>query len=253
MNEPFGNVDPIYIYVWLAFNAFMIYDAFRRKAPTYWYFIILFFPFGVFIYTFAVVLRNARFETESQKEPTEDPNSSPSIVPFFAANQVDLDQADRLEASEKYEEAVPFYRRALELSATNKRALHGLGRCFTGLGRAKEALDYYEKLLELDREYRDYSAALEYADALWESNQRNDCLELLERLADHTDRINHRLAFAHYLTEASDITRARQVIRQALENATLATHASDLKNRQWIERGEQMLAELDARDASAPS
>jgi tetratricopeptide (TPR) repeat protein len=253
MNDPLGNVDPIYIYVWLAFNAFMLYDAFRRKAPAYWYFIILFFPFGVFIYTFAVVLRNARFETESQKEPTEDPNSSPSIVPFFAANQLDLDQADRLEASEKYEEAVPFYRRALELSVTNKRALHGLGRCFTGLGRAKEALEYYEKLLELDREYRDYSAALEYADALWESNQRNDCLELLERLAEHTERINHRLAFAYYLTESSNFTGARQIIQKALENATQAPNASDLKNRQWIERGEQMLAELDARDASTPS
>lgn len=248
MDEQFRGIDSIYVYLWLAFNAWMVFDAIRRRAASYWYFIILFFPLGALVYLFFVKLRDVRFDSEDVTKLPGERLSSPSRTSIFPFDKLDLDRADRLEEADNFDEALPIYRRALEQSATNPQALHGLGRCLLGLGRASESLVHFAKLLELDREYRNYSAALDYADALWESNQRNDTLELLERLAEHTGRINHRLALAHYLAESGALERARQEIKSALESAARNPDASSVRGRQWIERGEQMLAELENRD-----
>jgi hypothetical protein len=248
MNEQFGGIDPVYLLLWIAFNVWMVVDAIRRRAASHWYFIIFFFPVGALLYFFIIKLRDIRPDAEPNAEEKVQPNSSPSLRSVVPVEKPDLAYADHLEENENYTDALAIYRRALETDASNKQVLHGLGRCLVGLGRAQESLVHFERLLELDREYRNFSAALDYADALWEAGQRTDTLELLERLAELTKRINHRLAWSHYLAESGQTERARQELTRALEAAAQGPDASSARVRQWMDRGEQMLAALDKTD-----
>jgi hypothetical protein len=231
-----------------AFMIWMLVDAWRRRAPMHWYFIIAVMPFGAIVYFFFMKLRDYRGapkEVQANAVPSSARNVSPSGRPL----PVNLDRADLLEEREEYAEAESMYRAALSADPSDKRAMHGLGRCLLGEGKAVESLVYFEQLLELDREFANYGAALDYADALFAGGHQSDAVELLERLADVTGRINHRLAYAHYLAEAGQIDRARTEIGRAIAEGSGPLLPFNERHRQWVERGRQMLAELAERQA----
>lgn len=245
------QVSPHAMLMWAAFNIWMLVDAWRRKVPLHWYFIIVVMPLGAVVYFLFVKLRDFRGTPGNAlggTPPVPPLDSSPTSSP----RSVDLDRADWLEEREQYEQAEPMYRAALGADAANKRAMHGLGRCLIGQGKALESLVYFEQLLELDREFANYGAALDYADALYAANRKTDAIELLERLADVTSRINHRLALGHYLAEHGQLDRAKQEIERAITEATGPLAPFNERQRQWVERARQMLAELPQREESAP-
>jgi hypothetical protein len=244
MNEQLGGNISLYAYFLLAFSLWMLVDAARRRAPAYWYFVILFLPLGAIFYFFLVKMRDFRTEGDAKSvdsSPLGIPSSARSSAISSAPN---LDRADRLEEGERYLDAEPMYRQALALDADSKQALHGLGRCLLGLGRARESLEYFERLLTLDRDYRNFSAALDYADALWEAGQKSDTVDLLEQLAKHTGRINHRLALAYYLTESGLIDRARDEITRAITETSSSADATQPRTRQWLDQAQDMLHAL---------
>lgn len=252
MNPELGvsNIPP-YAYVLLAFSIWMLIDAVRRRAASYWYFVILFLPFGAVFYFYFVKLRDF---TGNRGSPNAASGSLPPQTPEGPSTAADsgipnLDRADKFEESERFSEAEPLYRRALELDGSNCQALHGLGRCLIGQDQAKEALPHFEKLLELDREYRNFGAALDYADALWEAGQKSDTIEVLEQLSKLTGRINHRLALGHYLAEFGQIERARQEITRAIDEANLSDAVGQGRSRQWVERGREMLQALPTSES----
>jgi hypothetical protein len=250
MEEPVGQISPYAYLLSAAFMIWMLVDAWRRRVPPHWYFIIVVMPFGAVFYFVMVKLRDYREGvTRSSFGPVESVRPYPgSLLP-----NPSLDRADALEAREQYAEAEPLYRAVLAVDASNKRALHGLSRCLLGAGNAVGSIEHFEKLLELDREFSDYSAALDYADALWAADQKSDCIELLERVADLTGRINHRLALGHYLAEFGQIDRAMREIERALDEARGPALVFDDRKRQWIERGRQMLADLSKRVPETPT
>jgi len=248
MHEQFGRTPLTYAY-WIllgAYTLWLLVDAARRKVPSYWYFIILFMPLGTWAYIFFVMLRDPNLSKRVKSSSTETPSlmSGPS-APDSSDEPPNLDRADKLEEAERYSDAEPLYRRALEIDATNRQALHGLGRCLLGMGRARESVDYLEKLLGLDREYRGYGAALDFADALWEAGQKSDTIDLLDQLANLTGRLNHRLALGYYLSEFGQTERARREITRAIEDASATGDSANPQTQQWIERANEMLQSLD--------
>lgn len=252
MEEQTGQISPLTVLFSAAFTIWMLVDAWKRRVPLYWYFIIVVMPFGAVFYFAFVKLRDYR---NNVGRPSWSPTSStrqPAPAPAPVEGPADLDRADALEAQDQYLEAEPMYRAALELDPTSKRALHGYARCLLGLGKIKESLVQFEKLLELDREYANFGAALDYADALWAADQRNDAVELLEGLCATTGRINHHLALGHYLAEFGQIERAKHEIEQALARASGPAAPYTDRQRQWVTRGRQMLAELYERYPEAP-
>jgi hypothetical protein len=252
MEEQSGQISPYAYLLSAAFMVWMLVDAWRRRAPLHWYFIIVVMPFGAVFYFVVIKLRDFR---EGAARNSLGPIGGPalgfpgSIHPAPAS----LERADAFEANEQYSDAEPLYRAALETDASNKRALHGLGRCLLGAGNATDSLVYFERLMELDRTFAGYGAALDYADALWAANQKHDTIELLERLADVTGRINHRLALGHYLAEFGQVERAKQEIERAIAEATGPIAPFNERQRQWVDRGRQMLAELSEGSAAAPT
>src|SRR5690606_9691045 len=112
--------------------------------------------------------------------------------------------------------AMPLYREVVSRDPDDKQARHGLARCLLASGKHGDSLEHFEELLSQDRAYRDYSAALEYAEALWQSGRVDDTIDLMTGLVNVCPYINHRLALAHYLNESGRPERAREVIQEAL-------------------------------------
>jgi hypothetical protein len=250
MEEPVGQISPYAYLLSAAFMIWMLVDAWRRRVPPHWYFIIVVMPFGAVFYFVMVKLRDYR---EGVARTSLGPLESVRPSSGSLLSSTSLDRADALESREQYAEAEPLYRAVLAVDATNKRALHGVARCLLGAGNPSGSLVFFEQLLELDREFANYSAALDYADALWAANQKTDCIELLERIADLTGRINHRLALGHYLAEFGQVDRAMREIERAVAEAQGPALVFDDRKRQWIERGRQMLAELSKQVPEAPT
>jgi hypothetical protein len=157
-----------------------------------------------------------------------------------------LDLADRLEEQRRFGEAAPIYRRALEQDASDPRALHGLARTAIELEQRQSALEAYEALMAVDPRYRNYTAALEYAEALNLAGRAADAAGLLEGLVEETGRLNHRLALAHYCEAAGQKARARSVLSDALAAYASSPLLEQEANRHWHRRITDKLDELAA-------
>lgn len=244
--------------MWLlvAFSIWMLIDAIRRRAEFYWLFIILLLmPLGSVVYFFVVKVRD--FAGAGAKARQSIPTASrtqPSAAPA-AAGELDqlLDAADALEERESYDLAEPKYRQALEQAPNNLRALHGLGRCALGRGQTEKSAELLERVLERERSYRGYSAALDYAEALWQSGRKQDTIEFVEAMAGVTHRINHRVALAHYLKGAGRDDAARSALEALLADHQRKPAAAQSQEQAWAGRAERMLAELTSQSPAAPT
>lgn len=238
--------------VWLVFAAFhiwMLVDAVRRRAPFYWYLVILFVPFGSFIY-FAMI----KLPELNGRRP-----ALAAAVPVLGPSLQDLEQraletpselnklafADALAAEQRHPEAVERYRDVLRAAKDSKEALHGLARSLLALERPQEAREELAHLMDLDSAFRDYSAALDYAEALWQAGERDDAIGLLTGLVGVSKRINHRMALAHYLKERGDSATARQELDQALREFASSPEFVQRRDRRWADRARKLLAELN--------
>jgi len=230
------------------FHVWMLVDAIRRRAPFYWYFVFL-LPFGTIIYFFMIKLpelngrRPAAPATFTVRGPTLEELSELARVTPSELNK--LAYADALLDAQKLPEAIGRYRDVLRQSPVSKEALHGLSRALLSLDRPLEAIEELARLMELDPAFRDYSAALDYAEALWQAGQHEDAIGLLTGLVGVSKRINHRMALAHYLKEQGDSVTARSELDQALRDFASSPDFVQRRDQRWAERARKLLAELN--------
>jgi len=231
------------VWVIIIFSIWMLSDAIRRRAGWFWYLVILAAPLGAVIYFVAVKLLSTPGRPSGVPPTSPAAASSRSVRPATGLLQNGLDRADKLEAAERYDEAVPIYEEALARDPNNLRAMHGMARCQLGLGDPRAAIELLEKVLNTDREFGDFGAALDYADALWLAGRQQDTLDLLRGLVNLTGRINHRLALAHYLGESGDPPSAKAEAERAIADHGALSVEEQMRQRHWIERANQMLAQ----------
>jgi hypothetical protein len=231
----------LFFLVMVAGGVWMLADALRRGASPLWVAVlVVLFPFSWPIYFLAVKLpawsagRHAAADAALPRTPW---------VFGFGSSDPELDLADALEASDRAAEAEALYRAVLARDATHLRARHGLARALLSLARPGEAVAALEQVLVADRAFRGYSAALDYAEALWQSGRGGDAVEVMERVAALTDRMNHWVGLAHYLALDGRPGAARQVLERAI-----AEHRSRVTpergDARWIERATVMLQSL---------
>lgn len=232
------------LWVLLIFSIWMLSDAIRRRAGWFWYIVILAAPLGAVIYFVAVKLPNTSGrprESLPAVSASDGPRSSGRLRTSLAPNN--LDRADELEAADQYNEAIPMYEEALERDPNNLRAMHGMARCELGSGHPRSAVERLERVLSADREFANFGAALDYADALWLAGQRQDTLELLRGLVTLTGRINHRLALAYYLAESGERASAILEAQRAIEDHGSLPPTEQARQQRWAERAREMLAQ----------
>ena len=228
--------------IW-AFSLWMVADAVRRRLSFLWVVVILLVqPYGGLAYLLYLKLATSprlsrRFGNVGVPQPPSpvDEPGDPVLV-----------RADQLEDQRRFGEAAALYERALESQATDPRALHGLARCLMEVGQQREGLEKYEALMAVDPRFRNYSAALEYAEALHRCARNEDAIGMLEGLVRETGRLNHRLALAHYCEAAGQKPRAQNVLSEALVAYERSPAAEREANRRWQRRIADKLDELAA-------
>lgn len=225
-------------------------DAIRRRADPLWLAVlVLLFPFSWPLY---LLLVRTRFGNWRQWVLARIPHrDGVAIEPSNSPHGAQLTLADSLESGERAAEAEVVYRDVLAQDPSCLAAWHGLARALLSLSRPREAVEALERVLVRDRSYRGYGAALDYAEALWQNEQRSDAVEVLESVVALTERLNHRVALAHYLALAEQREAAREVLRRALVEHERRGAPRD--EGRWAQRAAEMLGALgDARPPAVP-
>lgn len=249
MNPQHMTPPASFVVVLTGFYLWMLVDAIRRRVPFYWYLIILFVPFGALLYFGLIKLPELTGKRAAAAVLLKD--SGPSleqIAELARQTPSELNKlafAEKLAELQRYPEAVGRYRDVLRQNKDSKEALHGLARALLNLGRPTEAVEELATLMEIDPEFRDYSAALDYAEALWQAGRHDDTIGLLTGLVSVSKRINHRMALAHYLKERGDSVTARNELDQALREFASSPDFVQRRDQRWAERARKLLAELN--------
>jgi hypothetical protein len=226
-----------------AFSFWLVADCLRRRSNPVWVVVILLIqPWGGIGYL--LYLKWAQYRGRAVGTMAAAASARAGVP--SAPEEPALDLADRLEEQRRFGEAAPIYRRVLEQDASDPRALHGLARSAIELEQRQSALEAYEALMAVDPRYRNYTAALEYAEALNLAGRAADAAGLLEGLVEETGRLNHRLALAHYCEAAGQKARARSVLSDALAAYASSPLLEQEANRHWHRRITDKLDELAA-------
>jgi len=230
-----------------AFQLWMLVDAVRRRSPFYWNLLIFLLPLAAIFYFFLVKLPEL---TGRKPAPSLAPTgpSLESLSELARQTPSELNKlayADKLCEAQRFSEAIGRYRDVLRANRDSKEALHGLARALLNLGRPVEAAEELATLMELQPEFRDYSAALDYAEALWQAGKQEDTIGLLTGLVSVTKRINHRVALAHYSKERGDSITARNELDLALSEFASLPEPQRKREQRWADRARKQLAELN--------
>lgn len=245
MPQNMQNMGPgfeAFVMVIFAFQIWMTVDSVRRRSPFLWSLLVFLIPLAAIIYFATIFVPAFRNRKALPAGPTiEELAEQVRLVPS-EANRLTL--ADRLALMGRLPEAVGRYREILRQNKESKEALHGLSRAFLALGRPQEAVEELANLMEIEPAFRDYSAALDYAEALWQAGKHDDTIGLLSGLVGVSKRIEHRTALAHYLKEQGDKVTARSELDQALRDFDSSPESVQRRDSALAERARKLLAEL---------
>jgi hypothetical protein len=239
----------------IAFNVWMLVDAYRRRAETYWLWIILGVPGGSLAYLFLVKLRDrdvqalgrrllASFERppppELLRERYED---SPSF-----ANRLALAQG--LADAGQHAESITHFEALLATRPDDADALYGRAVCELDLGDAAAAVLTLERLIDLVPSYREYAAWAELADALQRQGKSNESLEALRSLVSHTPRMPHQILLARQLVRMGKVAEATALLERALREHDRSPRYVRRNDRGWAREARRMIAENAERNAA---
>ena len=234
-----------------AFSAWMFYDAIRRRAETYWYFIIM-MPFGEIVYFFLVKIHDRElyhlkrlltFSFAEKKASVDKLRYEYRQTPSFA-NMVTLAQA--LHDRGEYQESAELFEQARKLDDSSKDVLHGLALARTGLQDYQPAVEHLQRLIEDDPQYKGYSAWPSLAYAQWMAGEPEQAVGALAELVRISPRMNHRLLYAEYLIESRQLEAAADQIGIAIEDYTHAPSFQKRKDRHCYHRAKKLLKQVRA-------
>lgn len=230
----------------LAFKIWMAVDCIRRGAESYWIWVVIFLPFGDWVYFFAVKIHDFRgkFSFDAPRSRSLEELRRRFNTTRSEENRLNL--AEALTEAGHHQEAVEHYDAILRRDPAGHRARHGLARSLRSQGERQRAADVYRELLERNPNHDDFRAALEYAELTWDLGERDAALELLEELGKASGRFSHRLALAHYSNLHGDRQRAIEVLREALEHYEDSPKFVQRRDQRWSKQARQMLRQLEA-------
>lgn len=247
-----SGANPIFV-LSAVFKLWMVVDLIQRGAPGYWFWVILWLPFGEWAY-FLVVKRPellAGWERRRRARPLpvdtlryryrENPCAEHAVA-----------LADRLLA-ESPAEAAALYEEVLARDPVYLRALHGLGRARIALGDAAAAEDAFRRVIEQDRSYADRRVWLDLADALLRGNRPGEAVEVLRELVRTDPRLHHTIALASALAAAGRGDEGSASLQAALDDHRHAPRHVRRLARRDARRAAKLLASLGAASPAAPA
>ncbi len=239
----------------VGFNLWMLVDAYRRRAETYWLWIIFGVPGGSLAYFFLVKIRDREMQSLQRKllASFEKPPSpallrrrygeSPSVANRLALAQGLADAGDFAESKEHFQAL-------LAQRPGDFDALYGLGVCELELGDSAAAVTTLTSLIDAAPSYRDYAAWPELAEALVRMGKGAESLELVRDLARRAPRLPHQVLLARHLARAERTREADDVLARALRDYDESPRHVRRTNRPYAREARRLLSESERRQAA---
>ena len=167
--------------------------------------------------------------------------------PSFS-NRLALAQA--LHDQGKYDEAKALFSQLARQDPSDAAVLYGFGRCLLELSMFDDAIETLETLVSKNPAHEDYDGWLLLAEVHEERNDAARELEVLSQLVTHTQRIEHRIAWAEALVDAGEHRRGQEELARALrENDSAPAHVRQ-RARGAVRRAKGLLRPAKAGSGS---
>lgn len=207
--------------VMLGLKAWMLYDAYRRRAERHWFWIILGVPGGSVLYFIAVRAQDhdARQATEGVLALFRRPPGLDELRADFEdspSHQHRLRLAQGLFDAQHVSDARAHFRAMHAARADDPDVSFGLALCEIELGEHGAGIELLRGLIERKPAHNDFAAYPVLARALYATGEEGACMELLHGLARREPRLPHVVLLARYLRRQGDEAGAAVQLRDAL-------------------------------------
>ncbi len=240
------ELSPLYL-AQAALTIWMLVDANRRGVDGYWFWIILAIqPVGAWAYFFLFKVKDFRggwlgnlfHRRPSIAELRHRAERTPT-----AANRLDL--GERLVELKEYDEAVPHLQAMLAREPEHCRALFALAQAERGLGRTDQAVPLLQRLIVHQPGWGDYQAWRLLVETCREAGKPDAALAHGRELIRVAPSLQHRCLLAECLLDAGQTVEARKMLQQGLDDYQYLTGTSRGRDRRWVGKAKQLLAEAD--------
>jgi hypothetical protein len=241
-----GHVYNLLYLAQLGFMIWMLVDAYRRQADSYWFWIILFVPgLGAWAYFFVVKvgdfpgLRDLSF---LQRRPRLEElryraEQTPTLTNHLAL-------AERLVELRDHEEAVPHLEAVLAQEPELSPARYLLAVCLAETGHPDQALPLLEKLIARDRTWSNYAAWHLLIRLQGESGDAERALTSCRELARLAPTLQHQCLLAERLLDGGHADEARKLLERSLEEHQYAPGFVRRRNRRWASQARRLHKQL---------
>jgi len=231
-----------------AFMIWMLVDAIQRRVEYYWFFLIFGLqPIGPWIYFFVVKVHD--FDLRGLHGLFQRPVSIARLRYNVRENpclENKLQLAHALLRAGQHQEAADLYGQALRIDSQDKEALYGYGLCQVQAGDYAGAVNYFYRVVEIDKAFQDYAPWSDLAYALGAAGRGEEAIEQLRRLVEMNPRISHAVLLAQYLTQSAQPGEAGAVLETALEDYANAPPFVRRAYGRWARQARRMLKSLAA-------
>jgi hypothetical protein len=237
--------------LWLAQGAFtiwMLVDAYRRGAETFWYYVIIFVPLlGPLAYFFAVKLSDFspsswRDWTLWQRRPSlQELRYRAEQTPTLANN---LALGERLVERKEYDAAAAYLERVLAREPDLATALYPLAVCRRTQNRLDDAVALLERILARDKAWGNYAALHMLVEVHGERGDPERALAACRDLARLAPTLQYQYLLAEQLIDQQQEAEARELLERALEANQYAPGFVRRRNSAWAGKARHLLREL---------
>lgn len=239
-----------YLYpVQAAFTIWMLIDFHCREVDYYWFWIILVFqPFGAWIYFFLFKIKDFRGGTINlgnlfHRQPSLEElryrvRQTPTVASWLAL-------AERLLKLNQPEEALPHLEAVRAREPEHGRALFLLAQAHRSLGHPDQAATLLEQIVGRQPNWSNYAALSKLIEVCAELDDPARTLKHSRQLACLAPSLKHRYQLAEHLLTAEEHDEAREVLEQGLADYQYLSSSSRWRDRPWVGKAQQLLDEID--------
>lgn len=235
-------------WLFLAFIAWMLVDAFRREEWWWVAFLILFPELNGILYYFMVYrgapsLPSRGFVLPGQHDRERIAELEKQIQLLDKAHH-HSELGDVYFEQSKFKEAEACYRRALERDPKDIDTRAHLGECLLWLGRAAEARGYLEDVC-VENPKHDYGNSLmALAEARAALGDADGAIAVWEQAVTQHSHARARVQLAELLAAKGQSDRARQLVEEVISEDKVAPEYQRKQEQPWVARAKKLVKVL---------
>ena len=206
------------------FSLWMLIDAIRNGRAIRWQLLIM-VPFGEVAYFFAVYLPDKGIHPigdlkklgRSVVKIPVDVSEAESVAREAPSPENKLKLAEAYLEDGQLENAVRLYEEYVDRYPLELEPRFALATCLIGLRNVRAAVPHLERIVKMDRSWKDFRATFELARALNALDLPLEAEALLSRIANGSQRLAPTIELAQHLSNVGDLTAASMTLRSALQ------------------------------------